>query len=56
MKRNEDAFDHVDSDIDDEDTVVDDEAVELDKWEGESAKKRTSYGFHFDVPPFSGCG
>ena len=39
MKRNEDAFDHVDSDIDDEDTVVDDEAVELDKWEGESAKE-----------------
>ena len=39
MKRNEDAFDHVDSDIDDEDTVVDDEAVELDEWEGESAKE-----------------
>ena len=38
MKRNEDAFDHVDSDIDDEDTVVDEEAVELVKWEGESAK------------------
>ena len=43
MKRNEDAFEHDDTDIDDDDeSRVDDEAVELDKWEGESAKEESA--------------